>query len=604
MIHEGKLVMKFHKIKIEGFRKLNNVELQFGDATFCIGSNNTGKSSLLAAIEYLLTSNKKLPSSEFYSQLDADTGTTCRVADKVVFEAVFNNLPEESDNWTGFKGRVFKVLKEDGSFDRLMYYRKTYEIDKDVVIDVKSKKRSVKSEYLNCLNGQLLIDAGADKVIVSQLFPDLNKSLTKNEKTQLEENDEFVNLEDEDIWDKNPGGFMNNMLSKLPKFIRIPIDSSSHELEDPKKGVLHLTLNELFAEVRENSKHYEEAKKHLSLLANDLNPENAETEFGKMMEELNSVLSGVFPDTKLHAKADLSDPKVLIPNFSVEMTSNIRTAVSNQGTGMVRAAVFGLLRFRQRFLDRRQNRSDRNIIIGFEEPEIYLHPCAANQMRETIYNLASSNSQILCTTHSPYMIDLSRKDRQVLNSFKYVNGLTHVTPFSVSDAFRDLQENDKDYVKMLMKIDDYVARIFFADHIVVVEGDSEDIAIRRALELTDRETQNRIKNSYEVIKARGKATIIGLLRYMNAMHIEYTVIHDADMDSRAENLNNPIKSLVVDNCRVFPLLNCLEDILGYKPPTKEKPFRVFKVSNSWANWNDIPEEFRNLLCNVFNISTT
>lgn len=604
MILEGKVVMKLNKIKIEGFRKLNNVELEFGDATFCIGSNNTGKSSLLAAIEYLLGSNKKLLPSDFYSLTDSETGNTCREAQKVVFEAVFNNLPEESDNWVGFKGRVFKEQKEDGSFDRLIYYRKTFEFDKDVFVDVKSKNRIIKSEYSNCSNGQSLIDAGADEVIVSQIFPDLNRSLTKNEKTQLVENDEFVNLEDEDIWYRNPGGFMNNMLSKLPKFIRIPIDSSSHELEDTKKGVLHQTLNELFAEVRENSKHYEEAKKYLSLLANDLNPEDAGTEFGKMMIELNDVLSSVFPDTKLHAKADLSDPRALNPSFSVEMTSNIRTAVSNQGTGMVRAAVFGLLRFRQGFLDRRQNRSDRNIIIGFEEPEIYLHPCAANQMRDTIYMLASSNSQILCTTHSPYMIDLSRKDRQVLNSFKYANGLTHVKPFSVSDAFRDLQDDDKDYVKMLMKIDDYVARIFFADHVIVVEGDSEDIAIRRALELTDRETQSRIKSNYEVIKARGKASIIGLLRYMNAMQIEYTVIHDKDLEPNAKKYNDPIGSLVTGDCRVFTLENCLEDILRYKPPINEKPFRVFKVSNSWAKWDDIPEEFRVLLCKVFKISTT
>ncbi|MGI1655578.1 AAA family ATPase [Streptococcus uberis] len=46
----------------------------------------------------------------------------------------------------------------------------------------------------------------------------------------------------------------------------------------------------------------------------------------------------------------------------------------------------------------------------FEEPEIYLHPNAANQLRDTVYDLALTiNNQIICTTHSPYMIDLSRK---------------------------------------------------------------------------------------------------------------------------------------------------------------------------------------------------
>ncbi len=51
----------------------------------------------------------------------------------------------------------------------------------------------------------------------------------------------------------------------------------------------------------------------------------------------------------------------------------------------------------------------RSLIIGFEEPEIYLHPSAANQMRDLIYELSDGQSQIIATTHSPYLIDLSRK---------------------------------------------------------------------------------------------------------------------------------------------------------------------------------------------------
>lgn len=51
--------MKLYKLKIQNFRKLNNVELTFGDATFLIGANNAGKSSTLDAVALLL-SNQKL----------------------------------------------------------------------------------------------------------------------------------------------------------------------------------------------------------------------------------------------------------------------------------------------------------------------------------------------------------------------------------------------------------------------------------------------------------------------------------------------------------------------------------------------------------------
>lgn len=50
--------MRLRKIKIQNFRKLNDVEINLGDATFLIGANNAGKSSTLDVIEYLVTDKK------------------------------------------------------------------------------------------------------------------------------------------------------------------------------------------------------------------------------------------------------------------------------------------------------------------------------------------------------------------------------------------------------------------------------------------------------------------------------------------------------------------------------------------------------------------
>lgn len=54
--------MKLSEIKIQNFRKLKDVKIILGDATFLIGANNAGKSSTLDAIEYLVT-DKKLDNS-------------------------------------------------------------------------------------------------------------------------------------------------------------------------------------------------------------------------------------------------------------------------------------------------------------------------------------------------------------------------------------------------------------------------------------------------------------------------------------------------------------------------------------------------------------
>ena len=136
------------------------------------------------------------------------------------------------------------------------------------------------------------------------------------------------------------------------------------------------------------SENYQQAQHFLNELSLELDPGDEESEFGKMLSELNSILSSVFPESQLHATTDLSNPdSALKPSFKVEMSSNVRTPITHQGSGMIRAAAFGMLRYRQKWLSTREDEHQRSLIVCFEEPEIYLHPSAANQMRDTIYDL-------------------------------------------------------------------------------------------------------------------------------------------------------------------------------------------------------------------------
>src|SRR5699024_1488514 len=172
---------------------------------------------------------------------------------------------------------------------------------------------------------------------------------------------------------------------------------------------------------------------------------------------------------------------------------------------------------------------------------IYLHPSAANQMRDLIYELSDGQSQIIATTHSPYLIDLSRKPRQVLNRFHYDNSHTTVYPLSVTEKFLALQDNDKDQIKMLIKLDDHVSRIFFTRKVVVVEGDTEEVIIKEAIRRMPKAMRNKLLASTELVKARGKAAIIGLVKYLSALDVDFFVIHDRDGGTPgAELFNAPI----------------------------------------------------------------
>jgi putative ATP-dependent endonuclease of the OLD family len=593
--------MRLHRLSIKGFKRLHTAEIEFGNATFLIGANNAGKSSVLKAIGWLLSNSKRMDIDCFCSELDEETGETKTTCDTVVLEAEFRNVPEAGSMWRGFKGRIFSYdPKDTGETGNSIFYRKTYKLLEDVKIELKTLKRTMKPGFVDLQKPAEFIAAGATPELIAETFSVLDKKISVGDRDKLELIDELWETSEEEVWALNPGGIGGVVLSKLPSILIIPAESASHEI-DQKSGVLQKILHELFKDVRESSANYKDAQACLSLLAKELDPSDAGSEFGKMMGELNTVLGGVFPESRIYAAADLSSPDALVPTFAIEMSSNIRTSVANQGTGMVRAAVFGLLRFRQQWLKRREGNDERGLIIGFEEPEIYLHPSAANQMRDLIYDLSDQNSQIVATTHSPYLIDLSRKPKQVLNRFQYEKGHTSVLSFSVSEKFVKLQDNDKDQVKMLIKLDDHVSRIFFTRRVLVVEGDTEEVVIKEAIRRMPPEMKSLVLSGSEIVKARGKASIIGLVKYLSALNVDFFVIHDRDKGTEgAEKFNEPIKMAVGNDKKLVLLEECIEDFLGYPAPGSEKPFNAYKRTLEWGEgWDGVPKQLRELLTEVY-----
>ncbi len=597
--------MRLHSLKIQGFKRIELADVLFGDATFLIGPNNAGKSTVLKAIEWLLSGKKQIPSQEYFSTIDEETGETKPAVNTIILEAEFRNLPPESVYWRGFKGRIFSYEPVNESDSGLsVTYRKTYPLGKDVIIEFRSKKRTLRPEFSSFKTAQDLVDAGIRMETVIEQFADLSAKIgtSKAATDKLELLDDMWDTTDEEIWFQNPGGIPGNVLKMLPRFLLIPTDASANEIEGNSSGVLGKTLLELFEDVRSASDNYAKAQGYLNELAKELDPQDDESEFGKMVAELNLILAGVFPDTKIHAKASLSDPQtVLKPTFTVELSSNVKTAVSQQGTGMVRAAVFGMLRYRQKWLSTKEDNHKRSLIICFEEPEIYLHPSAANQMRDTIYELSCSDSQIVASTHSPFLIDLSRKPRQILNSIRHSQKGMDCIPFNVTKAYSELQNEDKSYVKMLLRVDDHIARVFFTKHVVVVEGDTEEIVLKETLKRLPKDKYLRIVSEFEIVKARGKASIIGLSKYLISMGINPVVVHDRDLGiAGAEVFNQPIADSVNGCGRVIQFCENIEDELEYKAPSYEKPFKAYLETVKWGeSWDDIPIKWRLKIKEIF-----
>lgn len=593
--------MRLKSIKIQNFRKLNDVEINFGDATFLIGANNAGKSSTLDVIEYLVT-DKKLDNA-CRSKYIGEDGEELVKTEDVIIEGCFDNVQASIVNQRGFNSSRLNSYTDEGGDEKYSFNcRVRLTPDGKNHREIQMHQQKLKDDFVDCRKWQDYIDKGTSAEIFSDV-DDLNRNLTAKEKKELEENyPSLFEVQENNEWFENPGGIAANVLSKLPRFLKIKAEVLSEEMDAAKSGTLHDLLSYMFDDVRKNSEHYKKAAEELQKLSKEMDPNDENGAFGQLMNDLNKVVDDVFPKASINVDTDLTKAESLKPIFDVTMSSNVTTDVLHQGTGLVRSAVFALLRFNKQRTENISNEDDRGLIIGFEEPELFLHPNAAENMRRVIYELADSNSQIVATTHSPYMIDLSQKPKQVLNSYTIgVNDFANVIAFNLTDAFRKIQDDDKVRVKMIQKIDDYVARVFFAQKVIIVEGDTEDIVFKRTIEVMPEEVKKIVSSKYQIIKATGKATMISFIRYLKALSVDLFVVHDEDAGTvGAMIMNAPIlTALGNDSTKRLMMHNCVEDELGYTAPKSDKPFKVYKQVKDWQTWDDVPDNWKNKMKIIF-----
>ncbi len=597
--------MRLHEIEIKNFRKLKNCKINFRDSTFLIGANNAGKSSVFAALNQLHKNTNV--SREDYSKSYNEAEELYNYEEEIEIIAEYHNLPNESKDWLGFKGRIITVDSPlEGETSNSIIYKKVWSISQSrAKVYMREYPKAPKVAFATAIKASDLVGDVFEEEFLKEFFGAENytkKLSIKANKDKLESLLDYwdVQEEEEPTWVENPGGIPGNVLSKLPRIVVIPAESCVSELTSPS-GALHTLLGDLFEQVREASPNYEQAQKFLTDLALELNPNDQGTDFGKLMNDLNGMVHNLFPDSSVHVSASLEQPeKTIKPQFSVELESNVKTAVSYQGHGMIRATAFQLLRFVQEFVNKNTT-NPRSTIFCFEEPEIYLHPSAANQLRDSLYELAGENCQIVATTHSPYMVNLGTEKNISLTKFSYGDdGFTETKSFNLEKAFGKLQDDEKQNLKMLLKVDDYIARMFFTNKCIFVEGDTEEVVVRETIKRLSLEDKARVIGNCEFLRARGKAVLISIAKYLNALEVNYMFMHDRDAGTpKAAAMNAPIAAQTGEDRRIM-IEECIEDLLGYAAPSSEKPYKAHKhISDHWADeFSGLPERWRTVFLDL------
>jgi predicted ATP-dependent endonuclease of OLD family len=417
---------------ISGGIEKNTIEFNNSNTIFLLGQNNFGKSSFLKAYEFFY--NNTSPTYEDIYRMDS-----CNI---IEFEMVFE-------------------LDE-------------YDFKKE---SIKNKKEGLK-KWLNEKN-HLKIKRVFKPKDASKITFEKTENLTWNYNT----------LE----WEvKNYGGIGLDSVfqAALPKPIFIKAMPTEAEGEAIINEILKQKASDKLAD--KERQELKDAQLKIQELQDKLyNP----TSIKAYKEEVNKYFQSLFPNSKIElSEKDKTKwtENSIGKSFAIHFEHNnsggekdetIPTSHDRIGHGAVRSAIFSLLLMKDvaEEFERIDNRKD--YIVLFEEPELFLHPKLMKQLRTLIYKVSEADSpyQVLCASHSPQMIDITKEKSSLVRMIKDTEG---TKLFQINDEFlkesKNLktQEQLKQEMNEVLRFNPFICESFYADEVILIEGLTEEIILR------------------------------------------------------------------------------------------------------------------------------
>ncbi|MDN3203774.1 ATP-dependent nuclease [Algoriphagus sediminis] len=163
-------------------------------------------------------------------------------------------------------------------------------------------------------------------------------------------------------------------------------------------------------------------------------------------------------------------------------------------------------------------------MLLIDEPEVALHPNGIRAASKYLYELAQSNSwQIMLTTHSPLFINPFEDNTTIVRLDRNKKSPSPKTYRSDSISF---SPEEKDQLTLLNTFDQNLSEMFFGQYPIIIEGDTEFAGFQRVMEIESEKYPISARPLF--IRARGKFTILPLIKMLSHFKVDFSVLHDSD----------------------------------------------------------------------------
>lgn len=518
--------MRIQRLRIHNYRSIRDLEMECLSLVTLLGPNNHGKSNLLGALEFCLSTSAKPVEQDFFvnrSEEDNDLWV----------EITFNELTEQERNT--FK----KYVQSDGT----VCIRKTARIQNGgIEVFYNGYVEQPDEEWLN---SDKAADYTSRESINQTPLKDVVQSSGRLKKTDIEEaQQKYIEQHREELsfsrvlekgpllGQKNVGGGV------LPDFYLIPaVRDLPDEIKVKTTTTFGRLLNRAIREMAERDPRFREARNQLEEVVRSLNVRDDKEQENNRLANLERSIEEELRTWGVKVNIEVTPPeleRLFELGTDVHLNDGVKTTADRKGHGLQRTMMFALLRAWAKTL--REERSSRDqeglthrkqsnsVIFAMEEPELFLHPHAQRRLAMTLREIAETpEHQVFICTHSTHFIDLE--------NYREVAIITKESPEKgsrvrqcVEELFKgdDINER-KNRFRMAQWINPDRGEMFFAKRVVFVEGETEKVMLPYLAKKL-----GIFNPDISIIDCGSKHNLPLYIAIAKAFEIPYLVIHDED----------------------------------------------------------------------------
>lgn len=522
--------MKIRHMHIHNYRSIRDLELDVQDWMVFLGPNNHGKSNLLSAVEFFLSSAIKPATDDFFEFRSEE--------DKEIWvEILFDDLTEQE------RHTFSKYVRGDGTIKIRKFARleppDTVEIGyRGYIAEPKiwwlgnsayerlSSREKIETEAAIEPSLRALLDS--EGRVTKQRIEDFQSAYIQEHRQEIEY--------DETLENSPLLGRSNVASGVLPDFYLVPaVRDLGDETKVKNTTLFGRLIQRAIQAMTETDDRFIQLQERLGQLIEELNQREGESQGAKFnLAQLESDLSQELRTWGVNVSIQLEAPemeKLFELGTQLHLDDGHRTVAERKGHGLQRAVIFALLRTWAKAIRSKPEetstsarRASESAIFAIEEPELFLHPHAQRQLARDLREIASTpGNQVFICSHSTHFVNLDFYKSIVIvrkDDVKKGTTIKHCT----QDLFEGDDADDKKHrFHMAAWVNPDRGELFFARKVVLVEGETEHAIfpfLAAKLDCFD--------PSVTIIDCGSKHNLLLYIRILNAYQIPYAVVHDED----------------------------------------------------------------------------